>query len=545
VTTDRPRSALPPRGSRLSLRWRILALILGLNVLLTTGFTWWGYRTERRLTMDDVDEDLLMGALVLRQYLSDRKLSGEFHDAVFDGLRMSDEELFRTMRPLYDLARERDYAYLYTLVEKDGAYRFVVDSPGGAEVEAGAAGDSFLHPWEGPVDMVRQAAAAGRPTFAEYVDAYGEFRTVFVPFQTPRGRTYLLGVDVRLTDLHRRMRRNLLVPIVGGLVMLAVSLVLGALSIRRVVQPLRRLAAAAGRIATGDLDTEVPRVAARDEVGDLSRAFEDMRRALKEYIADLAETTSAKERIESELKIAHAIQMSFLPKRLLPSRQPSAFELEALLEPAKEVGGDLYDYFFVDDDHLFFAVGDVSDKGVPAALFMAVTKTLIKGIASRDTPPSEVLERVNRELCTENTEAMFVTVFCGILDLRSGELRYSNAGHNPPLALRTGGAAEWLDVPPGLVLGVEADSPYETRTGRLAPGDMLLAYSDGVTEAMNPQRQLFSDARLKGVAAECSGKAAAETVQAVLRSTRAFASGATQSDDITILAVRYKGPATG
>jgi sigma-B regulation protein RsbU (phosphoserine phosphatase) len=172
---------------------------------------------------------------------------------------------------------------------------------------------------------------------------------------------------------------------------------------------------------------------------------------------------------------------------------------------------------------------------------MAVTKTLIKGIAARETPPSEVLARVNRELCSENTEAMFVTVFCGTLDLRTGELRYSNGGHNPPLALRRGGVAEWLDVPPGLVLGVDADSVYETRTGRLLPGETLLAYSDGVTEAMNPKRQLYSDARLKETADGCAGQEAAETVQAVLRSTRAFAAGATQSDDITILAVRYKG----
>jgi serine phosphatase RsbU (regulator of sigma subunit) len=544
VSADPHRPGFPPRGSRVSLRWRILALVLGLNVLLTTGFTWWGWRTERELTMDAVEGDLLMGALVLREYLSERRMSGEFHDLVFDGLTMGDDEFYRTMRPLYDLARQRGLAYLYTLVEKDGAFRFVVDSPGEAEVRAGAASGSFLHPWEGPLDVVREAAAAGHPTFAEYEDAYGEFRSVFVPFQTPRGRRYVVGVDIRLDDLHRRMRRNLLVPLLGGVAMLAVSLALAALSVRRVVQPLRRLATSAARIATGDLDTEVPQVAARDEVGALSRAFEDMRRALKEYIANLAETTSAKERIESELKIARAIQMSFLPKRLLPTRQAAAFELEAVLEPAKEVGGDLYDYFFVDDDHLFFAVGDVSDKGVPAALFMAVTKTLIKGIASRETPPSEVLERVNRELCSENSEAMFVTVFCGTLDLRTGELRFSNAGHNPPLVLREGGEAEWLELPPGLVLGVDPDGAYETRSGRLAPGDTLLLYTDGVTEAMNPQRQLFSEPRLREAAAARSGKGAAETVQAVLGSTRAFVSGATQSDDVTILAVRYKGPVT-
>jgi serine phosphatase RsbU (regulator of sigma subunit) len=542
VSEERRSPGIASWWSRVSLRWRILALVLGLNVLLTTGFTWWGYRTEQRLTMRAVDGELLMGALVLREYLSGHLLSGEFHDLVFEGLTMTDGEFHRTMRPLFVLAREHGFAYMYTIAEKDGAFRFVVDSPSAEEVRAGRSSAPFLHPWKGPLEVVQSAAAAGRPTFAEYEDEYGEFRSCFVPFQTPKGRRYMLGVDLRLDDLRRRMLRSLLVPIMGGLVMLGVSLTLATLSVRRVVLPLRRLAASAARIATGDLDTEIPLVAARDEVGKLSRAFEDMRRALKEYVANLAETTSAKERIESELKIAHAIQMSFLPKRLLPTRQPSAFDLEAVLEPAKEVGGDLYDYFFVDDDHLFFVVGDVSDKGVPAALFMAVTKTLIKGIASRDTLPSEVLARVNRELCTENSEAMFVTVFCGTLDLRTGELRYSNAGHNPPLAIRGGGGAEWLDVPPGFVLGVDVDSPYETRCGRLATGDMLLVYSDGVTEAMNPQRQLFSDSRLKDVAAGCTGKAAAETVQSVLGSTRAFAAGATQSDDITILAVRYRGP---
>ncbi len=537
------RRSILSRGSGGSLRWRILGLILLLNLLLTAGFSWWGWRTQQRLTMDAVDGELLMQALVLREYLSDKKLSGEFHDLVFEGLALSDEEAFRTWRPLFDLARQRDFAYLYTVVEKDGAYRFVVDSPTEEEVRAGASSTHFLHPWRGPIDVIRTAAAVRHPTFAEYEDEYGEFRSVFVPFQTPKGRRYIMGVDMRLGDLRDRMRRNLLVPILGALFMLAVTLTLAGLSVRRVIQPLRRLAAAAGRIATGDLETEVPQTRARDEVAALARSFEDMRRALKDYIANLAATTSAKERIESELKIAHAIQMSFLPKRLLPGRQAAAFELDAVLEPAKEVGGDLYDYFFVDDDHLFFTIGDVSDKGVPAALFMAVTKTLIKGIVSRGTPPSEVLARVNRELCSENSEAMFVTVFCGTLDLRTGELVYSNAGHNPPLAVCNGGFAEWLDMPPGLVLGVDPDSPYETRSRRLCPGEGLLLYTDGVTEAMNPRRQLYSDARLKDAAAVCSGQGAAETVQTILRSTREFASGATQSDDITILAVRYKGGA--
>ncbi len=416
------------RWSNVSIRWRILSLVIALNVLLTAAFTCWGYRTERRLVMDDVKEDLLTGILVLRQYLSDNELDGEFHDRAFDRLTMSDDEFFRTMRPLYDQARAYDLAYLYTLIDRDGTIHFVIDSPGKKEIAARKASDSFLEVYANPPEELGRAFASERTTFAEYTDEYGEFRSVFVPFRTPGGRAYVLGADLLLTEVEDRLARSLLPPLGTGLVVLVISLVVAVLSIRRVVRPLGRLADATARIAQGDLDVEIPQVASRDEIGALSVAFENMRRALKDYIANLARTTAAKERIESELKIAHAIQMSFLPRRLSPADERPEFALEGFLEPAKEVGGDLYDYFFVDDDHLFFTVGDVSDKGVPAALFMAVTKTLIKAIASAATPPSEVLTRVNRELCSENTETMFVTVFCGILDLRTGELRYSTAG---------------------------------------------------------------------------------------------------------------------
>jgi len=273
----------------------------------------------------------------------------------------------------------------------------------------------------------------------------------------------------------------------------------------------------------------------------LTRSVDEMRIALKEYIADIAETSRAQERIESELKIASAIQMNFLPKRFPPFPDQTAFDLYAALAPAREVGGDLYDFFMLDPNHLFFSVGDVSDKGVPAALFMAVTKTLMKGIAEQGSTPADVLDRVNAELCQNNETVMFVTLVCGILDVATGDLVYSNAGHNPPALLRAGKRPEFLPLPPGLVLGVAEEAAFETRSIRLAPGDRLLLYTDGVTEAMDANQQLFSDERLLRETTWMAVETPRQMVERLMAAVHAYAGGTAQSDDITVLALQYKG----
>jgi len=276
-------------------------------------------------------------------------------------------------------------------------------------------------------------------------------------------------------------------------------------------------------------------------VGDLSLSFENMRLALKEYVANLAATTAAKERIESELKIAHLIQRSLLPKRFPPFPDHLEFDIYAGLQAAKEVGGDLYDFFLLDEQRLFFSIGDVSGKGVPAALFMAVTRTLMKGIADQHLLPSQVLAKVNHELYVDNEQMMFVTLFCGVLDLRTGELRYTNAGHLPPLLLRASRPVAWLDLPKGVVLGVSEAPAYTTRTLQLQPRDALLLYTDGVNEAMNPAKELFGDERLRAFAEAHAGTAPKELVEDLFGSVRRFASGEEQSDDITVLALQFRG----
>jgi sigma-B regulation protein RsbU (phosphoserine phosphatase) len=266
-----------------------------------------------------------------------------------------------------------------------------------------------------------------------------------------------------------------------------------------------------------------------------------MRLALKDYIDHLTQTTAAKERIESELKIARNIQMSFLPKAFPPLLGKTRIEISARLEPAREIGGDLYDYSMIDDDHLFFAVGDVSDKGIPAALFMAVTKTLLKGVAETGMDPSEILRRTNLELCGENDSMMFVTVFCGIVDLKTGRLKYSNAGHEHPIIVRRGGQPEQLAVPDGFFLGVDEESSYQTMEIQLEPGDRLIVYTDGVTEATNAAGEFYSHASLMARVRSCSSLSAEEIATEILGSVKLFSSGVAQADDITVLALSLTG----
>jgi sigma-B regulation protein RsbU (phosphoserine phosphatase) len=304
------------------------------------------------------------------------------------------------------------------------------------------------------------------------------------------------------------------------------------------------MAKATEAISIGNLDMQLPEVKSRDEVGKMASAFVAMQHSLKEYIQKLTETTAAKERIESELNIAREIQMSILPKNFPAFPGHPEFDLYAFMQPAKEVGGDFYDFFLIDPDHLCFIMADVSGKGMPAALFMAVTKTLIKTTAKAGMTPAEILTRVNNELAEGNEAAMFVTVFCGILDIRTGQIHYANAGHNPPLVTTQAGRISFLPKQGGLVLGVMEEVDYQTESLRLDVGDSLFLYTDGVTEAMNTQEELFSEERLEKELALLTQKPIQETIGDLMQRIKDFSGEALQSDDITMMILQYKGGKT-
>jgi sigma-B regulation protein RsbU (phosphoserine phosphatase) len=249
----------------------------------------------------------------------------------------------------------------------------------------------------------------------------------------------------------------------------------------------------------------------------------------------------AKQLIVGELQAANQIQMSMIPKVFPPFPEHPSFQLHAILEPAREVGGDLYDYFFIDDRHLVFYAGDVSGKGVPASLFMAVTTTLLraKSKAIKGIGPHDILTGVNRELCRGNETSMFVTLYCGIFDIETGEIQFSNAGHNPPVLLCRGHSPEYLSSGENPPLGVMEDYAYTMGTLQLTPGDVLFLYTDGITEAMNQQDQLFSDPRLLECLDHGEDVDVHVLVAKILADVHAFTKGAPPSDDMTILAIKY------
>jgi sigma-B regulation protein RsbU (phosphoserine phosphatase) len=267
-------------------------------------------------------------------------------------------------------------------------------------------------------------------------------------------------------------------------------------------------------------------------------AIELIRLSIKRFIENLKAETTAKERMASELRIAQEIQASMLPT-VFP--QKKEFEIFAMMEAAKEVGGDFYDFFFIDNNRLCFVIGDVSGKGVPAALFMAITKTLIKNEAKRSKDTGEILSNVNNILVPDNQSCLFVTVFCAVLDIRTGAVEYCNAGHNPPLLMRKGGEVEFIKSSKGFVVGVMDNCSCSYNEMKLEPGDSILLYTDGVTEAMDPEQKQFSEPRLKELLAGLKDKNMKELIESMRADVLKFVRGASQSDDITMLAIKYTG----
>ena len=246
-----------------------------------------------------------------------------------------------------------------------------------------------------------------------------------------------------------------------------------------------------------------------------------------------------KDRMQEELNVGRDIQMSMLPVEFPPFPDRTEFDLHALLKPAREVGGDFYDYFFVSDDEICLIVGDVSGKGVPAALFMAVTKTMLKTSTIDDASPASIMTRVNDELSEDNPASMFVTVFLALVNVRTGEFRYCNAGHNPPYVLHKSQPITCLDSRHGPIIGAMPGIAFKEDKGQLAEHDTLYVFTDGVTEAMDVEGNLYSEQRLEEFFSGLGPATSKAITDASLQEIEEYALGAEQSDDITILAFQF------
>jgi serine phosphatase RsbU (regulator of sigma subunit) len=391
------------------------------------------------------------------------------------------------------------------------------------------AGDAFNIDFEAMYEKDRGVVAAS--------DESEEYYIIFR--ESPR-----LGWKIAFVLPAQQIKKDIEKILFTIIVILAVSL--GLLSLftilgleKFIVKHIRTLHKGTEIISqTGDLNHEI-RIDRRDEIGDLAASFNQMTKDLRKNIDKLTEETRVREKYESELNIAYDIQMSFLPQTFPPFPNRSEFDLYALIKPAREVGGDLYDFYLIDDNHLCFLIGDVSDKGVPAALFMARTMAVIKSAAKSSRFPREILTSVNKELSLNNEECMFVTLFLGILTIDSGHMVFANAGHNPPFYITSDQDAVFFKSTNALALGLDADTDYRDHTIKLSENDTLFMYTDGVTEALNDRNQFFSEERLQKEVSLQKSTSIQDQVSIVMDSVKTFSSGTAQSDDITILCLRY------
>ena len=369
--------------------------------------------------------------------------------------------------------------------------------------------------------------------------------------------------ESKILERPNRMRAYMLVFLVVILVLIAIVL---SQIIRSQMLPMRQLALSTQQIAKGDFNVSLPDIKSQDEVRFLRDSFEEMQHSLSRYIEELKVSTASKAAIQSELKIASDIQMSMLPKQFPPYPERNDVDVFGSLTPAKAVGGDLYD-FFIRDNHLYFCIGDVSGKGVPASLVMAVAMTQFRSVSAHETMPANIITDINHVMAEHNDSNMFVTLFVGVLDLSSGRLWYCNAGHDAPFIIELSNLiatphsqrekplrnatlskreiSNLKSQTSNLPVGVVSDWKFTQQEIMIAPDSLIFLYTDGLTEAMNIQQVLFGEERIMDAMTEMlqttadTGSITPQTLIAQLKeAVHRFVGDAEQSDDLTMLAVK-------
>ena len=328
--------------------------------------------------------------------------------------------------------------------------------------------------------------------------------------------------------------RNLVIAIV------IIGMILMFLGFTRLISnelaPLRRLVTQADTIASGRFNELLPEPENNDEIGQLTRSFGHMQTSLVNYIDELTETTATNERIEGELRIARDIQMSMVPRVFPPFPERKEIDLFASMTPAKEVGGDLYDYYLI-KDKLYFCVGDVSGKGVPGSLLMAVSRNLFRVVLKQNLPPAEIARQINEIISNDNDQMMFMTMFLGVIDLKTGRMEYCNCGHNPPVVFSEG-KAEFLKVKPNVPLGIDPSFEFEGEAMADIREQPFLFYTDGLNEAENHAHEQYGDDRILNVLRSAPYSTAQDTIQRIQVDLAAFVNGAEASDDLTLLCLK-------
>lgn len=422
--------------------------------------------------------------------------------------------------------------------EREYIYNVVSEKSGFSPYDIGfrdKIGEEFL--------SVYDSILKGESELHNFMYARNGYTTSVYPIKDDGGNTVAIVGVVKNMELLSTAKNSYIVKVLllEALIAVASGIIWTVYMRRRIVMPISQLNEASLGMVEHLEDGKAPEIIVKndDEIKDLADSFSRMYREVQEYIAKLETVTAEKERIGAELDVASRIQTSMLPRAFPAFQNRDEFDIYATMNPAKEVGGDFYDFFMVDDDHLAFVVADVSGKGVPAALFMVIGKTLIKDHTGLHDDLGEVFSEVNNILCSSNSEEMFITAFEGVLNLKTGELRYVNAGHETPFICHANGVYEPFKLKAGFVLAGMEGIRYRSGSVQLNPGDKIFQYSDGVPEAMNSENEQYGMNRLERVLSKNSDKSPTELLPEVKADLDAFVGVAEQFDDITMLCVRF------
>ena len=536
---------------RFSLGKKLTILIVLLSVtlsLVAIAVSYWIFSA----TMTDYYERLGTNLVrTLASQLDPDELDHYYETGEMDGAYYDTQSFIR------DMVDSNDVEYLYVVRPHGVGVTFLFDSDMEIE-EGGTYADGGYCALGTYVDLVGAFAEnldkllAGEPVepIVQWDESYGWLMTAMTPVLHADGTMagYVMA-DISMNDV-MNTRQTFLIALGALLTALTVAFIVLTLIImrRNVIQPIDQLTQATGafienneaELAEGTATVNVPAIRTGDEVELLANSFRKMEEDMISYIRSFVAVTAEKERIGAELNVATQIQADMLPRIFPAFPDREEFDIYATMDPAKEVGGDFYDFFLVDDDHLAMVIADVSGKGVPAALFMVIAKTLIKNHAQNKDCPSAVFTQTNEQLCEGNDAGLFVTAWMGLLEISTGKFTYVNAGHNPPLLKHADGQFEWLKSRPGFVLAGMEGIRYREFTMELTPGDVLYLYTDGVTEATDANQELFGEARLQAALNEVSDLPVHKLLPKIKERIDSFVGEAEQFDDITMLGLSYR-----
>ena len=354
----------------------------------------------------------------------------------------------------------------------------------------------------------------------------------------------IIGVEIPMSTLESALNEYITNSVLATVAIVVVFIAIFMVYMyRNMISPIHLIAGEAERFVenNAEVSEKLNTIKTKDEIQKLSESVLKMEIGIKEYIANITKITAEKERIGAELDVAKQIQADLLPSIFPAFPERSEFDIFATMDPAKEVGGDFYDFFMLDNDHLVFLIADVSGKGVPAALFMVIAKTLIKNQVLKGEEPVTVFEAVNNQLCENNKEGMFVTAWMGILEVSTGNLTYVNAGHNPPAIKGEDGNFKYLKCTPCFVLAGMEGIPYTQESIQLNKGDSIYLYTDGVPDTINIKEEMYGEDKLEVALNLHKEETPEEILKAIKEELEVFAGEAEQFDDVTMLCMKYKG----